>query len=169
MKKIISIIATLIMCMTLSSCLTTTAAEYDGYYYGNKVDVNILVTYGKPFYNAEGLLLYYLYNNMYYYPYYTGGVYYFYRYHKPLPMDRLRWHRPIPRDFYRKSPTHVHQYNRPSVQPRPNVNTRPRVQPRPNNNTHMDRNRPNVNNRSTNSNGMHRNSNVQPRSRGGRR
>ena len=126
MKKIISILATLIMCLTLSSCLATTAMQHESGYYDNDVDVNVLISYGVPHYNSNGMLMYFVYRDMYYYPYYSGGVYSFHRFTRILPMDRLGTYRPIPRDFYRKTPSYVHhdrvgiRHHKPNIQHKPN-------------------------------------------------
>ena len=70
MKKIIGILAALIMCFTLSSCVTSAQAQVDEVYYDDNIDISVVVTYGTPYYNTEGLLLYYIYRDMFYYPYY---------------------------------------------------------------------------------------------------
>jgi len=104
MKKIIGILAALMMCFTLSSCVTPAQAQIDGVYDG--VSVDVVIGYGTPIYNAEGLLMYYIYRDLYYYPYIYNNRYYFHRYYRPLPPDRYR---PVPRDFYRHyQPHHGH-------------------------------------------------------------
>ena len=151
MKKIISILAALMMCLTLSSCVATASAQIDEMY--DDVDISLVVTYGTPYYNTEGLLLYYIYRDMFYYPYYYHNRYYLHRYSRPLPPERMRMYKPVPRDFYHNQrPPHrhhnttppprrdrhdmrpnTHQQPRPNVN-RPNNNVRPNVTPRPNNN-----------------------------------
>ena len=135
MKKIIGILTALIMCFTLSSCITTASAQNDDMY--DDVDISVVVTYGTPYYNTEGLLLYYIYRDMFYYPYYYNNRYYLHRYSRPLPPPRARMYKPLPRDFYRHEPSrryHVtppnksRQHIRPntrSIQPIPNRNVRP--------------------------------------------
>ena len=150
MKKIIGILAALMMCFTLSSCVTYAQTQVDDMYDDN-IDISVVVSYGTPYYNAEGLLLYYIYRDMYYYPYYYHNRYYLHRYHRPLPPKRMRAYRPVPRDFYRNNrPPHGHngvtppprngreRHNmRPNTrpnQPRPNMdrpNTRPNNSVRP--------------------------------------
>jgi len=104
MKKIIGILAALMMCFTLSSCVTPAQAQIDGVY--DDVSVDVVIGYGTPIYNTEGLLMYYIYRDLYYYPYIYNNRYYFHRYHRPLPLDRYR---PLPRDFYRHyQPHHGH-------------------------------------------------------------
>ena len=105
MKKIIGILAALMMCFTLSSCITPAQAQIDGVYDG--VSVDVVIGYGTPIYNAEGLLMYYIYRDLYYYPYIYNNRYYFHRYYRPLPPNRYR---PVPRDFYRHyQPHHGHR------------------------------------------------------------
>ena len=143
MKKIIGILAALMMCFTLNSCVTSAQAQIDDMY-DDDVNISLIITYGTPYYNTEGLLLYYIYRDMYYYPYYYHNRYYFHRYSKPLPPRIYRErYRPIPRDAFSHHRPNVRHDNRP---PRPHGNARPsrNNQPRPN----MDRptQRPNNNN-----------------------
>ena len=144
MKKIIGILTALMMCFTLSSCVTAAQAQVDGVY-DDDVDIGVVVTSGTPYYNTEGLLLYYIYRDMFYYPYYYHNRYYLHRYHRPLPPQRMRMYKPVPRDFYRHEPPrryHVTppnrstQHMRPNTHPnhpRPNGNVRPNGGIRPNN------------------------------------
>jgi len=145
MKKVFSFIITLVMCLSLTSCVTTAEAQTDGVYVSTDgVDVDVIITYGTPYYDAEGLLLYYIYRNYYYYPFYTADRWYFRAYSRPL-----RYVRPYPRDFYRHRP-HVnhgrpyvgsHNNHRPNVgnhRPnsnihRPSISTRPQSRPQINN------------------------------------
>lgn len=112
MKKIIGILVSLMLCFTLTSCVTTATAQTDDMY--DDVDISVVVTYGTPFYNTEGLIIYYLYRDMFYYPYFYHNRYYLHRYHRPLPPERLRMYRPVPRDFYRPNPPRGHK---PHVRP----------------------------------------------------
>lgn len=142
MKKIIGILAALIMCITLNSCVTAAQAQIDDMY--DDVDISLVITYGTPFYDTDGLLLYYIYRDMFYYPYYYHNRYYFHRYSRPLSTHVYRErYRPVPRDVFRHHSTNVRHKNHPpkphrdvrpnrNHQPRPNV--RPNVTPRPNNN-----------------------------------
>lgn len=114
MKKIIGILVSLMLCFTLTSCVTTATAQVDDMY--DDVDISVVVTYGTPFYNTEGLILYYVYRDMFYYPYFYRDRYYLHRYHRPLPPERLRMYRPVHRDFYR----HNHRPNNPPRNLRPN-------------------------------------------------
>ena len=106
MKKIIVFLTTLIMCITLSSCVTTAQASSEGSY--DDVDVSVVVSYGTP-YILNGMIEYYLYDGWYYYPYWRNNSYYFHRYSSPLPRHRYyRWHRPIPRDYRYIAPSTRH-------------------------------------------------------------
>ena len=161
------------MVFSLTSCVTT-AYAYDDMY--DDVDIEVVVTYGTPYYNAEGLLLYYIYRDLYYYPYFYNDRYYLHRYYRPLPPDRMRHYRPVPRDFYRHNPPHRHHHNGHQPNRHHNMNPRgmgghnnhhmtPNVHPRHNNNVtprnhghnRMGGNRPNINSRPSvrpNSGGM---------------
>lgn len=164
MKKVFSFIITFVMCLSLTSCVTTAEAQTDGVYVSTDgVDVDVIITYGTPYYNTDGLLLYYIYRNYYYYPFYTADRWYFRAYSRPL-----RYARPYPRDFYRHRPPVNHGRphdarpprdnhrpngnvrpngggNRPNGTIRPNGGQRPNVQPRPNVQSQP---RPQMNNRS---------------------
>lgn len=136
MKKVFSFIITLALCLSFSSCVTTAEAQTDGIYVStNGVDFDVVLTYGTPIYNAECLLMYYIYRDLYYYPYYYSNRWYFRSYSRPL-----RHYRPVHRDFYRNRPPvhHNHgrghgdiRHNRPNVNHRPNINNRPSVNHRP--------------------------------------
>ena len=47
------------------------------------VDVNLVINYGTPYY-YEGTLLYYLYNGLYYYPFYYDNYWYMRAYRRPF-------------------------------------------------------------------------------------
>jgi hypothetical protein len=117
MKKIISIILGLVMCISLTSCVTTASAQIDDMY--DDVDVNLIITYGTPIYNAEGLLTYYIYRDLYYYPYIYNNRYHFHRYIRPLPPHRHH-HVAPPR-----SGGHVTPQRPPHHTTRPNIGSRP--------------------------------------------
>ena len=144
MKKIIGILAALMMCFTLSSCVVT--AQADDMY--DDVDISLVITYGTPYYDTEGLLLYYIYRDMFYYPYYYHNRYYLHRYSRPLPPQVYRErYRPIPRDAFRN---HHRHNDRPNVRhdnhpPKPHGDTRPNGNHKPRPNTNQSRPTPNVN------------------------
>lgn len=118
MKKVFGFIIFLLMCLSFTSCAVVAEAQVDDVYVtSNGVDVDIVIRYGTPYYNAEGLLLYYIYRDLYYYPYYHGSRWYFRSYTRPI-----HYYRPVPRDFYRHKPVnHVRRNN--DVRP-PMVNRR---------------------------------------------
>ena len=153
MKKIIAILAILMTLFTLSSCVTAAQAQVDAVYdvYDDDVDVNVVITYGTPYYDTSGLLLYYVYRDMFYYPYIYNNLYYFHRYSRPLPYDRYhRLYKPLPRDFHKHHSygmRHVHRGwnghhngrvmppSRGHHNPRPNIHNHkhsPRVDVKPN-------------------------------------
>lgn len=105
MKKIISFLMGLALCMSLSSCMTAQAQVDDTYaaaYGYDEVNFTLVISNGIPYYNTDGLLLYYSYNGWYYYPYYYNNAYYFHRYRNPLlPYYYRRYYKPLPRNFHR--------------------------------------------------------------------
>ena len=130
MKKIIGILTALIMSFTLSSCATTAQAQIDDMY--DNVDINVVVSYGTPYYNTEGLLLYYIYRDMFYYPYYYNNRYYLHRYSRPLPPPIVRErYKPVPKIAFNGRHRPIVRHDNHS--PRPNIEVRPNGnQPTPN-------------------------------------
>ena len=146
MKKIVYLFAITIMMFSMYSCtFETYATTQDDIYYNSSVDivrsdvdVNLVIRFGTPFY-YEGSLLYYLYNDIYYYPYYYNSYWYFRAYRRPFTyIDRRPYFRPhkydyrfgngyrSPRNWYRYD-SHRSNYSphRPNIS-RPNV-SRPNV------------------------------------------
>ena len=119
MKKLANILIAIAMMFTLTSCVTSVQAQTDDMY--DDVTINTVITLGVPYYNADGLIIYYLYRNMYYYPYYYGHRYYFHRYTNPLPPSHLRHYRPIPRNYFHRHPIGKSFGNRP-IDRRPSIN-----------------------------------------------
>ena len=181
MKKLFIFLVSIGMALSLASCVSTAYAQTDEVYVttseGN-VDTHVIISYGVPVYNEAGLLMYYVYSNRYYYPYWATDRYYFHVYTSPLAIDYYyRWYRPVPRDFHRhfnyhrtpirhRPPSHFnHHGGRPynyNNGMRPHNNNRPSInhnRPRPNINRggHMGGNRPMTQPRSStrNSGGGH--------------
>lgn len=127
MKRIIlSLAIMLISIFTFSSCVTTAYADDDTY--ESSYDYNVIIANGTPFI-VNGLIAYYLYNNMYYYPYYRNGFYHFYSYARPLPHDRMpRFYKPMPpmdNMMHRRNlPIHTNREFNFNRQQRPNQNNR---------------------------------------------
>lgn len=96
----------MLVCITMSSCVTSAQAQIDTI--NDDVDVSMVITYGTPYYTVDGLLLYYIYKNMYYYPYYHRNRFYMHRYYRPLPRYNIGRYKPLNRDFYKH-----HYYKRP--------------------------------------------------------
>jgi hypothetical protein len=115
MKKIFGFLVALAMSISLSSCITAVSAQDDRY--NGEVDASVVVSYGTPVLNTDGLIIYYVYRDWYYYPYYIDNRYYFHRYRRVLPPnDFSRRYKPIPRERFHPRPHH-----RPHVvPPRPN-------------------------------------------------
>ena len=70
---------------------------------GRAADVYTIITYGTPHY-VEGKLIYYLHNNLYYYPYFYENFWYFRAFRHPFDrLDRIPAFKPR-RDDFRFSP-----------------------------------------------------------------
>lgn len=123
MKKLLfALILSVAAMISLQSCTTTYAAAYEPYdeeyVISDNADVNIIITYGTPYY-YEGQLWYYLYNGLYYYPFYYNGYWYFRPYATLYSWDWYYYHyhhfTPHYHD-YRFRPHH-HDWNRPHHRP----------------------------------------------------
>ena len=150
-RRIFTILIGLIMLFSLSSCETYTyATTQDDIYVEAEVDVvrsnvsfDVIIQYGTPYYR-DGVLLYYLYRDIYYYPFYYNNYWYVRAYRRPFThFDTRPYFRPHKYD-YRFSPGHYRGFDRPD-RPTPNYRHNPNIRrpdnhPRPN----VDR-RPNVN------------------------
>lgn len=140
MKRIIlSLAIMLISIITFSSCITAAYADDDTY--GYSYDYNVIITNGTPFI-VNGLIAYYLYDNMYYYPYYRNGIYHFYRYDRTLPYDRMpRFYKPMPPrakpHMYNNRLFNFNRQQKPSQNNRPfgNMTQRPQMNMQQNNNS----------------------------------
>ena len=116
-----------------------------------KLDLNVDedVVRGKNVFIVDDMIMYYVYNGCYYYPYWTNGMYCLHVYRYPITMDYYRrYYRPVPRDFYRHhryNPTprrhrldgHYYQHN-----DRTHHSDRPHTIGRPNHNHNGNMNRP---------------------------
>lgn len=94
MRKIVELIMTAVMCLTLTSCMTATAVEAEP---TSDVTIDIIIRHGRPFFNEYGYVTYYLYQGSYYYPMhsYERGIYQFHRYHAPLRYSEyIRHYKP---------------------------------------------------------------------------
>jgi len=145
MRKLYILIIGLMMIFSLSSCETYTyATTQDDIYTETEVDVvrsnvsfDIIMRYGTPYYR-NGSLLYYLYRDIYYYPFYYNNYWYVRAYRRPFThFDRRPYFRPHRYD-YRFRPGHHRGFNRPD---RPIIKHRHhnRVTPK------IKHNRPNIN------------------------
>lgn len=167
MKKIKVMIIFLMSLFIFSSCETYSQVIYDEERIEvvtttSNISYSTIITYGTPFY-IDNILSYYLYNGIYYYPYYWNNILCFkpYRYIQPRGFRYIptRHHRP---DYRFMNPSVRHRYvpNRPRPNTRlltsrsstqqPRINPIPRnTQPRPNINQQrpMNQSRPNIQSR----------------------
>lgn len=160
MKKLffaILFVATILCCQSCFSSGAVSYEPYDEYVISDNVDVNVIITYGTPYY-YNGQLWYYLYNGLYYYPFYYDNYWYFRPYTTLYTWDWYYYHYhhfvPTYRD-YRFRPHH-HDWNKP-----PHHGHGPNVvggHGRPN---HQDGRRPSINN------GNYGNHNGAPHNNGG--
>lgn len=58
-------------------------------------DVDVIITYGRPYY-YNNTLQYYFYNGYYFYPYTYNDYFYYHRYNRPLPQPRHNYNPPRP-------------------------------------------------------------------------
>ena len=117
MKKIYIFLIGLMMLFSLTSCETYAyATTQDDIYVETEVDIvqsnvsfDVVLRYGRPYYR-DGVLLYYIYNNLYYYPYYYGNYWYVRAYRRPFPHVNYRpYFRPHKYD-YRFNPNHYRMH-----------------------------------------------------------
>ena len=133
MKKIIMFFVALVLTsLTFTSCCTTSAAAVtsvetvDDIYAGNSIDYTFIIADARPFY-VDGVLSYYFYNGIYYYPYIYNGVrcLHPYRYVQRRGYVHVppRGYRP-PRRWMHRDDRHHFYYHQPNL-----PHHRPRVQP----------------------------------------
>lgn len=132
MKKIMTLfIAIVLTTAALTSCCTTSAAvatsveTVDEVYTGNTIDYTFIITNARPFY-VDGVLSYYFYNGIYYYPYIYNGV----RCLHPYRYAYRRGYVHVPPRGYKPERRWIHRDDRHRFYHQPNVpHHRPRVQP----------------------------------------
>ena len=118
--------AALTSCCTTSAAVATSVETVDDIYAGNSIDYTFIITNARPFY-VDGVISYYFYNGIYYYPYIYNGVrcLYPYRYVQRRGYVHVppRGYRPPRRWMYRDDRHHFYhqpnlpQHHRPRVQP----------------------------------------------------
>ena len=193
MKKIMMLLVVLVlMTGTLTSCCTSSAAvatsveTVDDVYTGTTVDYTFIIANGRPFY-VDGVISYYFYNGIYYYPYIYNGVRCLHpcRYAQRIGYVHVppRGYRPPRRWLHRDDRHHLyHQPNlphhRPRIQPNRGGSPRPyngfhygngRLQGKPNRSTPNMRSRTHVKSGHGNAGSFNRTSSVGGRFQGGQR
>ena len=132
MKKIMTFFVALVLTsLTLTSCCTTSAAvttsveTVDDIYAGTTIDYTFIITNARPFY-VDGVISYYFYNGIYYYPYIYNGV----RCLHPYRYAQRRGYVHVPPRGYRPPRRWMHRDDRHHFYHQPNLpHHRPRVQP----------------------------------------
>ena len=124
-------VALVLTSLTLTSCCTTSAASVtsvetvDDIYAGTTIDYTFIITNARPFY-VDGVLSYYFYNGIYYYPYIYNGV----RCLHPYRYVQRRGYVHVPPRGYRPPRRWMHRDDRHHFYHQPNLHHhRPRVQP----------------------------------------
>ena len=189
MKKIMTLLVALVLTsLTFTSCCTTSAAvatsveTVDDIYAGSTIDYTFIIANARPFY-VDGVISYYFYNGIYYYPYIYNGV----RCLHPCRYAYRRGYVHVPPRGYRPPRRWMHRVDRHRLYHQPNLSPhhRPRIYPnrggssRPNNGFHYGKGRTqgkpyrsNYNMRSStrvNSGSFNRGGSVGGRFRGGQR
>ena len=133
MKKIMTFFVALVLTsLTLTSCCTTSAAvatsveTVDDIYAGSTIDYTFIIANARPFY-VDGLISYYFYNGIYYYPYIYNGV----RCLHPYRYVQRRGYVHVPPRGYRPPRRWMHRDDRHHFYHQPNLppHHRPRIQP----------------------------------------
>ena len=133
MKKIMTLFVALVLTTTtFTSCCTTSAAAVtsvetvDDIYAGNSIDYTFIIANARPFY-VDGLISYYFYNGIYYYPYVYNGV----RCLHPYRYAQRRGYVHVPPRGYRPPLIWMHRDDRHHFYHQPNLppHHRPRIQP----------------------------------------
>lgn len=132
MKKIMMLLVALVLTTAaLTSCCTTSAAAVtsvetvDVIYAGNSIDYTFIIANARPFY-VDGVLSYYFYNGIYYYPYIYNGV----RCLHPYRYVQRRGYVHVPPRGFRLARRWIHRDDRHRFYHQPNLpHHRPRVHP----------------------------------------
>lgn len=112
-------------CCTTSAAVTTSVETVDDIYAGNSIDYTFIITNARPFY-VDGVISYYFYNGIYYYPYIYNGV----RCLHPYRYVQRRGYVHVPPRGYRPPRRWMHRDDRHHFYHQPNLHHhRPRVQP----------------------------------------
>lgn len=125
-------VALVLTSLTLTSCCTTSAAAVtsvetvDDIYAGTTIDYTFIIANAHPFY-VDGVISYYFYNGIYYYPYIYNGV----RCLHPYRYVQRRGYVHVPPRGFRPPRRWMHRDDRHHFYYQPNLppHHRPRVQP----------------------------------------
>ena len=119
-RKIFTFLVALFMLFTITSCeVYTHATTQDDIHVEAEADVvrsnisfDVILRYGTPYYR-DGVLLYYVYRDIYYYPFFYDNYWYVRAYRRPfIHFDHRPYFRPHKYD-YRFSPGHYRGFDRP--------------------------------------------------------
>lgn len=114
MKKIMLPFVVLVLTTTIfASCCTTTSAAatsvetVDDIYTGTNIDYTFIITNAHPFY-TDGVISYYFYNGIYYYPYIYNGIRCLHPYRHVKPRGYVH----VPPRGYRPARRWIHRDDR---------------------------------------------------------
>ena len=132
MKKIMTLFVALVLTTTtFTSCCTTSAAvatsveTVDDIYAGTTIDYTFIIANARPFY-VNGVISYYFYNGIYYYPYIYNGV----RCLHPYRYAQRRGYVHVPPRGFRPPRRWMYRDDRHRFYHQPNLpHHRPRVKP----------------------------------------
>ena len=117
--------AILTSCYTTSAAAVTSVETVDDIYTGTTIDYTFIIANARPFY-VDGVISYYFYNGIYYYPYIYNGV----RCLHPYRYVQRRGYVHVPPRGYRPPRRWMHRDDRHHFYHQPNLHHhRPRVQP----------------------------------------
>lgn len=147
-NKILSLICLICLSLVISSCDTayygvSSNPQYnDEEVLNNKINYNIIVQYGTPYY-YDGYLNYYFYEGLYHYPVYYNNYWYFRTYRRPFrrgyfPNSRHWRPRPHMRGLYGRPDRFGRTHRNNGYDRRPIYRNGPRKLP---NHTHNGQNR----------------------------
>lgn len=88
MKRIIfGLVFGIMALVSFTSCMTADAVVCD------EPTIDVVIRYGTPYY-YNGAIVYYVYDNYYYYPHYNGTRWYYYRDRRPIRPHHNGWVNP---------------------------------------------------------------------------
>jgi len=144
-RQLLTFITCLMMIFSLNSCTATYAFAQDYSYTDSEVIItpsnfsfDVVINNGAPYY-SNGRILYYIYNDVYYYPFYYSNRWYVRAYRRPFVNKP--YFRPRRNDYYFR-PGYYAGFNKPNYyrSRNPYIKDRPRTSSHYNRFTHYHNN-----------------------------